>query len=295
MFSGAAMKRLAIAIAIALIGTRAFAADMAVKAPPPAPAPVYNWTGWYAGVNAGGSFGNVKTDFNIAPITVGTSTIPGFASSNTEHPSGFMGGGQVGYNWQFSPIWVVGLEADFQGALEKDSNNLSTPFNANVTFLINNTPPPICCVLATGTAVTNYTTRIDWFGTVRGRFGYLWGNGQLLSYVTGGLAYGHVDVEGTTTISGSVGLDTFSVTHPIGHSQVNAGWVAGFGTEGRLWATNWTWKIEGLYMDLGHLNDTDAAPVATGGQVITGSHFTDTIFRGGLNYQFPPPVIKTRG
>lgn len=62
------MKRLATAIAaIALIGTPAFAADMAVKAPP-APAPVYNWTGWYTGVNAGASFGNVKTDFN-APVT----------------------------------------------------------------------------------------------------------------------------------------------------------------------------------------------------------------------------------
>jgi opacity protein-like surface antigen len=55
------MKRLATTIAaIALIGTPAFAADLAVKAPPPAPAPVYNWTGWYAGVNAGASFGNVK-------------------------------------------------------------------------------------------------------------------------------------------------------------------------------------------------------------------------------------------
>jgi len=273
---------------------------MAVKAPPPAPAPVYNWTGWYVGGNLGASFGRVKTDFNADPVTVtGPSiSIPGFSQSDTSEPSGFIGGGQIGYNWQYSPLIVVGLEADFQGALEKDSNNLSTPFNANVTFLINNTPPPICCVLATGTAVTNYTTRIDWFGTVRGRFGYLWGNGQLLSYVTGGLAYGHVDVEGTTTISGLVGLPPpFSVTHPFGHSQVNAGWVVGFGTEGRLWATNWTWKIEGLYMDLGHLNDTDAAPVTTGGQVITNSHFTDTIFRGGLNYQFqpPPPVIKTRG
>jgi opacity protein-like surface antigen len=64
------MKKPAIAIAtIALIGTPAFAADMAVKAPPPAPAPVYNWTGWYAGVNAGASFGDVKTDFNSEPIT----------------------------------------------------------------------------------------------------------------------------------------------------------------------------------------------------------------------------------
>jgi outer membrane immunogenic protein len=69
------MKKLAIAIAaIALVGTPAFAADMAVKAPPPPPpAPVYNWTGWYAGVNLGASFGRVKTDINGAPVAVNIS------------------------------------------------------------------------------------------------------------------------------------------------------------------------------------------------------------------------------
>ena len=64
------MKKLATAIAaIALIGTPAFAADMAVKAPPsPPPAPVYNWTGWYVGVNAGASMGNANTDVDLGPV-----------------------------------------------------------------------------------------------------------------------------------------------------------------------------------------------------------------------------------
>src|ERR1700751_3206675 len=86
---------------VVAVSGSAFAADIAVKAPPPAPAPVYNWTGWYAGVNAGASFGSVKTDFN-APVTIavteagGTGTgTTGFAGSNTEHPSGFIGGGQI--------------------------------------------------------------------------------------------------------------------------------------------------------------------------------------------------------
>jgi len=44
--------------------------------------------------------------------------------------------------------------------------------------------------LAACTATTGYTTQIDWFGTVRGRIGYVWGNGEVMSYITGGLAYG---------------------------------------------------------------------------------------------------------
>ena len=298
---GSLMKSLSTCLiaAAGLIGTPAFAADMAVKAPLLEPVPLYDWTGWYAGVNVGASFGHVKTDLNITPITVGAppvvATVPGFASSNTSYPSGFMGGGQIGYNWQFSPTWVAGLETDFQGSLERDNNNFTTPFSTTVTVFVNGVPlvPP---VPATGTAVTNYTTQIDWFGTVRGRMGYLWGNGQVLSYVTGGFAYGKVNLEGTNTVSGSVGFNAFSVSHAIGHSQVNTGWTVGFGTEGRLANSNWTWKVEALYLDLGHIDDTDAALPATG-HTITHTNFNEGLLRGGLNYQFPsqPAPISTRG
>jgi outer membrane immunogenic protein len=276
------MKKLATAIAaMALIGTPAFAADIAVKAPPPAPAPVYNWTGWYAGVNAGASFGNAKTDFNVSPVLT-AGIVPGFSQSDTTYPSGFMGGGQIGYNWQLSPIWVVGLEADFQGALEKDSNNLSHPF-----ILISAFPGTF-----TGTAVTNYTTKIDWFGTVRGRIGYVWGDGAVLSYVTGGLAYGKVELDATSAVSGTAaiiqGPFPFSITHAIAHSQVNTGWVVGFGTEGKLLIPGWTYKIESLYIDFGDTESLDigTGSSASGGQLTTHTHFTDAILRAGLNYKF---------
>jgi outer membrane immunogenic protein len=247
-------------------------------------------------VNAGASQGKVKTDFNVAPVLqtnfVVTSSFPISVGSDTSSPDGFIGGGQIGYNWQWSPLIVVGLEADIQGALEKDSPNLSNPFSG-----VHSTSGTINTF--TGTTVRNYTTEIDWFGTVRGRIGYVWGNGEVLSYLTGGLAYGEVKINGTNTVGGNVGPGIFpiSVSQTFGHSQVNTGWVAGYGTEGviNFWgARNWTWKIEGLYMDLGHL-DTTGVPSGSsvpagfgvaGGQVTTHSHFTDGILRGGLNYRF---------
>ena len=268
---------------------------MAVKAAPsPPPVPVYNWTGWYVGVNAGASFGNVKTDFNVSPVGCPISgcvfTVEHGFSDRT-YPSGFIGGGQIGYNWQYSPLIVVGLEADIQGALERDSANLTNSFS---DFLDE----------VSVQAVTNYTTQIDWFGTVRGRIGYVWGDGAVMSYLTGGLAYGEVKINGTNTVSFFCGICSNaagapgaagSVSQTFGHSQVNTGWVVGYGTEGRLATPGWTWKIEGLYMDLGHLDTTGVTTgfstnVATGtlfgGQVTTHSHFTDGILRAGLNYQF---------
>jgi outer membrane immunogenic protein len=302
IFSGAVVKKLATAIgAIALIGTPAFAADMAVKAPPPPPEPVYSWTGWYVGGNGGASFGNVKTDFHVAPTTFSTTglggsftfTTPAFAGSNTEYPDGFMGGGQIGYNWQYSPLIVLGLEADIQGALEKDHNTLTSNFT---------TVALACIGISCGTESVNgsrafdYQTKIDWFGTVRGRIGYVWGNGNVMSYLTGGLAYGRISIDGTATPFITSG-GPLSGAQAFSHSSVNAGWVVGYGTEGKLLIPGWTYKIEGLYMDLGHLDA--AAPgaflsvtahgitdTATAGPVTTHSHFTDGILRAGLNYQF---------
>jgi outer membrane immunogenic protein len=131
---------------------------------------------------------------------------------------------------------------------------------------------------------------------VRGRIGYVWGNGTVLTYVTGGLAYGKVDLEGATTVSGFAAGPPFSIAQAFGHSQVNTGWVVGYGTEGTLAGMpSWTWKIEGLYMDLGTLDAVGSGgsfrtfgteTITINGQVSAHSHFTDGILRGGLNYKF---------
>jgi outer membrane immunogenic protein len=288
------MKKLTTVIAsIALIGTPAVAADIAAKAPPPSPAPVYNWTGWYAGVNVGASFGTTKTDFNVSPLFGNNGPLfqltPGLGFSDQTYPAAFIGGGQIGYNWQYSPVIVVGLEADFQGSTERETTNLTQPISAF--------PPSTS--LPGGAAVRDYTTQIDWFGTVRPRIGYVWGDGTVFSYVTGGLAYGEVKINGTNSVSliltsSPMGAGLLSVTRTFEHSNVNTGWVVGTGTEGKLLIPGWTYKIEGLYMDLGTLDasspggifGTFSNAVTSGGQVTTHTHFTDTILRVGLNYQF---------
>jgi opacity protein-like surface antigen len=126
-----------------------------------------------------------------------------------------------------------------------------------------------------------------------------WG-GDVLSHR--GLAYGEVKINGTNTVSGEASTFAcdcnflFSQTQTFGHSQINTGWVVGFGTEGKLLIPGWTYKIESLYMDLSTLDTTSASSISppmlaagaylTGGQVTTHTHFTDGILRGGLSYKF---------
>ena len=193
------MKKLATAIAaIALIGTPAFAADMAVKAPPPPPsAPVYSWTGWYVGGNVGYGWGDARTDIAGTATSFSEPTFFGgfpsnfaFAGSNMAALHGVIGGGQVGYNFQFATRWLLGFEADFQGSGERGSSASANSFSGSLC-ITGTAPPPTCLtnplasLLLNGTAATAYDATISWFGTVRGRLGYLV-NDQVLLYGTGG-------------------------------------------------------------------------------------------------------------
>ena len=87
--------------------------------------------GFYVGLNAGGGWGSNKIDNSFAPgtcnagfcslfFTALNTAIPGQFDID---PSGFIGGGQIGYNYQFASSWVAGLEADFQGANIKGDAN----------------------------------------------------------------------------------------------------------------------------------------------------------------------------
>jgi outer membrane immunogenic protein len=242
-----------IAAVAALIATPALAADMAVKAPPPAPAPTYSWTGFYAGLNAGDGWGSNTIDNSFTP---GACTGPGANPSGCAlvfpflitplpgqfdiHSDGFIGGGQVGYNYQ-SGAFVWGIETDFQGANIK--GNASTTGSLLV-------PPPFVAGSLVTTAATG-SERIDWFGTLRGRLGWV-PTPPLLVYATGGLAYAHVQTGAAfslQTFDPGAG-QTGSGSTALFQSETRTGWTVGGGLEWMI-APQWSVRGEYLYYDLG--------------------------------------------
>src|SRR6478735_3540490 len=104
----------------------ASAADLPIKAPPPAPvmAPVWNWNGFYIGINGGFSSGHSSRDLNffnpLNGVTLATGTGGG------RDMDGGLFGGQIGYNWQ-SSNWVFGIEWDAQWTGQKGSTTVLCP------------------------------------------------------------------------------------------------------------------------------------------------------------------------
>lgn len=233
------------ALSVAAVGS-ASSADLQrpiYKAPPapPAPPPFYNWTGFYGGVNVGGSWGRQKVTAAGAGATV----------THSDHLNGVIGGGQIGYNFQFAGPWVFGFETDFQGSGEKTNTGLTAP-GFNLT----------------------YQNQLQWFGTARGRVGYALGDrGTWLPYVTGGLAYGDTKLSGTQTLP--------LPTTGFNRSNTRVGWTAGAGVEWAF-APQWSAKAEYLFINL----DRDPTIVVTPTTTLTTGHFTDNIGRVGVNYHF---------
>jgi outer membrane immunogenic protein len=256
-------------------------------------APVYSWTGLYVGGNVGYSWGDARTDLAGAGRTVVPPFSAAFAFANTDtaRVNGVIGGGQVGYNFQINPKWLLGLEADIQGSGQRGSGT----FVDSISFQFS----PV--VLVQDTFLTGYEAKIDSFGTVRGRLGFLIGD-QLLLYGTGGLAYGRVTVSGNTNLNGSLtlngGIIPFNPNNPgFSASKTNVGFSVGGGIEGRVLSSlpgNWTWKLEYLYLDLGSLDigwPFTSSPqlgafIPPTGTIAMHTHFTDNIVRVGLNYKF---------
>jgi outer membrane immunogenic protein len=261
---------------IAAACTGAVAADLspAYKAPVKAISPVANWTGFYIGGNVGYGWDSGSTtgissasiDPALAPALaaiVGAGSYPAALSPSTK---GVIGGGQIGYNWQLPPQWLIGLEADLQGA---DLRGTDSQTRSPAFF---------------DAASTGVTKSIDWFGTVRGRIGFL-ATPQWLLYGTGGLAYGQTKSTFTTTDLTAGCLPNATLCANGASSSTRAGWTAGAGAEAML-APNWSVKVEYLYVDLGRRSINIPSSTIPAIMFNTSTSFREQLVRVGLNYHF---------
>lgn len=242
------------------------AADMALKAAPP-PAPVYSWTGWYVGVNIGGSFGKANDT-----VTYGAPAVPFPPASTSADLDGVIGGGQIGYNWQANS-WLFGLEADIQGSSERAA--------AYRSGTVLTTIPGVG--LFTNTGALNDQEKLPWFGTVRGRIGLL-ASPTWLFYVTGGLAYGEIRSTESLTVTTTTLGGTATAAASTTNSATRAGWTIGAGVEGVI-SGAWTAKLEYLYMDFGTFNSAFTG-LGIFAPINLSTHVTDNVVRVGLNYHF---------
>jgi outer membrane immunogenic protein len=231
--------------------------------------PVYNWTGFYAGGNAGYGQG-VGRISQFGPAFGGLGPVTSTADSVIA-PKGFAGGIQIGYNWQGGRNWLVGFEADIQGTNQSDKACTSL-------YCIVQTQPGNPTLTVANTA----QQQLDWFGTVRGRVGVV--NNNILFYATGGVAFAQVK----QTIAENVNAPPTAVFNTVSSTHNQTGWTAGGGIEAALWG-NWTAKAEYLYLDLGTIKttlDDGGLPAGFIGRLDTTSTVRDHIFRAGVNYRF---------
>lgn len=244
----------------------ASAADLApiyTKAPIAAP---YTWAGFYAGANAGYSWGPWGTTSNQEIFNFESTT----ASPKVD---GVIGGLQAGYNWQYSPQWVLGVEADIQITGEKATQNWGDPeipVVPTVKDFIGR-----CC----GPASLSSEWQFPWFGTARVRAGYL-ATPTWLLYATGGLAFGESQYKFNFSQPGAAPPPT---SYSLSSGETRVGYALGAGAETKL-DKNWSVKFEYLYIDLGtasvNTTDIDGAPFSV------TYHVRDHIARVGVNYSF---------
>lgn len=205
----------------------------------PAYAPVASWTGFYAGLNVGAGW--TAND-----------------SSGDLSPSGGFGGGQIGYNWQgvlgLGRQWVLGVEADLQGAGISDSGNFG---------------------------LTSVENSLNWFGTVRGRVGYAMD--RALIYFTGGFAFGEVESTGHFFGKGNGFGVPFDVT------ETQTGYVLGGGVEYKF---NPAWSLKGEYQFISlDASDLAGAGPLSGGATDRSEVHT---LRVGLNYHLGQSFVPLK-
>ncbi len=282
------------------------------------------WTGFNAGLNAGGVWSNSPTvNVNNWPFGSGSPSGSQWSifhalatgSVNTGNQPGFIGGGQIGYDWQTKVgefNIISGVEADIQG---------NTGFGGR-GYGINNYAPNTRFISEGGVTLTVNTAtnvtasqQLNYLGTFRSRIGYLL-SPNVLVYGTGGLAYGAANTNVTSIQNSHASVAFNGVPLPQSSLPVAAygngsnsaavvGWTAGAGLEW-MFLKNWSVKTEYLYYDLGrvsgnfmnyyHLQNAYLNRSGIDSLNQYSTRIGGNIIRAGINYHFSwdtiPAVVK---
>ncbi|MDN5002055.1 outer membrane protein [Bradyrhizobium sp. GCM10027634] len=245
------MKTKLAAAALLLASTSlSFAADLAVKAPY-APAAVWSWTGFYLGGHVGAGWGTTEST-----VTSFTGAVPGLPAGvvlSQNDRSGFLGGGQFGYNWQSG--WAVfGVQGDITG------------------MDVKGTAP---CLGA-----LSCSAKSDWLATVTGRIGGVVAD-RTLVYAKGGAAWMHTN--NTLSVPGVLSVSADST---------NVGWLLGLGAE-YAFDHNWSAFIEYNYIDFDKksiaMDFSGLAGAPSTANVDVKNKLS--IAKIGVNYKFGGPVV----
>jgi outer membrane immunogenic protein len=251
---------------IAVIGMAgvASAADMPLKAPPPA---AYDWSGFYIGGVIGGGWGD--SDSSIPGLGI-IGTLAGVPVTQTTSNSGFIGGIEGGDRYQLGKL-VVGWEADM---LWGGINGTST-----TTFGPSFIPPGIFSLTRSMTADTN------WTGTATSSVGIAHNN--WLIYGKAGVAWAHTNYSDNWTAN-VVGTGIAALTGAGSDNRV--GWTVGTGVEWAFW-NNWSLKVEYDYLDFGSRTVTmngAVAPTVIAYGVSDTNHINEV--KAGLNWHIAPNI-----
>jgi high affinity Mn2+ porin len=235
-------------VAILLSAGGAAAADLPYKASPAPPSALYDWTGFYFGMQEGYAWGNSNWTARSGGAVLDKGSLnlsQGYDASN--QGGSWFNGLQIGYNRMLANRVVLGVEADVS------ASSFPNYFNNRIGNTIS---------VVQGTE--SYSDNILSSGTLRGRIGYAPRN--WLFYATGGFAW--------------TSAEQFQLNGTDSTNQQRVGWVAGVGVEGPL-IPNWTVKAEYFYSGYGNRNIN----FPTTGQVFT-SNLSEQEFRLGVNYHF---------
>jgi outer membrane immunogenic protein len=257
------MHRTALAAAItvsAIAFTQiASAADLPRKAP--FYMPVFSWTGCYIGGNTGYGWGRETVSISNLGETTGVPELAGVSLGPvTGNTNGFLGGGQVGCNYQFAPNWVIGTEVD------GEATNIKGDVNQTFSFVSAMGPTTV-----SGTA----HAQTNWIASATGRLGWTWD--RVMLYAKGGVAWA----------GDKYSADLPAFNEHIETSVTRPGWTVGGGLEWAFW-NNWSAKVEYNLYNFDTRNLAFPGTIAGVPEVVPSIDIKETIstVKFGVNYRF---------